>query len=149
MISKIVARGFVAFVKMNGQNSMALIIIDTDILIDIGRGDNTAIACLQSIEQQFQLVISAVTQMELIVGCRNKVELQDLEKFLQHFQILKITEQITDRAVSLLGQYRLSHGLLIADALIAATALEYDEAFITKNQRDYRFIADLKLQPYP
>jgi predicted nucleic acid-binding protein len=103
---------------------------------------------LQRIEQQFQLVISAVTQMELIVGCRNKAELQDLEKFLQHFQILKITEQITDRVVSLLEQYRLSHGLLIADALIAATALEYDEAFITKNQRDYRFIADLKLQPY-
>jgi predicted nucleic acid-binding protein len=128
---------------------MALIIIDTDILIDIGRGDNTAIDCLQHIEQQFQLVISAVTQMELIVGCRNKLELQDLEKFLQHFQILRITEQITDGAVSLLEQYRLSHGLLIADALIAATALEYDEAFITKNQRDYRFIADLKLQPYP
>lgn len=149
MISKIVVSGFVTFVKPNGQNSMALIIIDTDILIDIGRGDNTAIECLQRVEKQFQLVISAVTQMELIVGCRNKVELQDLEKFLQHFQILKITEQITDRAVSLLGQYRLSHGLLIADALIAATALEYDEAFITKNQRDYRFIADLKLQPYP
>jgi len=43
----------------------------------------------------------------------------------------------------------LSHGLLIADGLIAATALEYDEAFITKNQRDYRFIPELKLQPYP
>lgn len=78
----------------------------------------------------------------------NKVELNELEKFLQHFQVLKLTEQITDRAVDLLGQYRLSHGLLIADALIAA-ALEYDEVFITKNQRDYRFIASLKLQPYP
>ncbi len=76
------------------------------------------------------------------------MELNELEKFLQHFQVLKLTEQITDRAVDLLGQYRLSHGLLIADALIAA-ALEYDEVFITKNQRDYRFIASLKLQPYP
>lgn len=128
---------------------MASIIVDTDILIDVARGDNTAIGCLQSIKQRFQLATSAVTQMELIVGCRNKVELNELEKFLQHFQVLKLTEQITDRAVDLLGQYRLSHGLLIADALIAATALEYDEAFITKNQRDYRFIPSLKLQPYP
>jgi predicted nucleic acid-binding protein len=128
---------------------MASIVIDTDILIDVGRGDKTAVNCLQFIEQQFQLAVSVVTQMELIVGCRNKGELQDLGEFLQHFQVLKLTEEITDRAVDLLEQYRLSHGLLIADALIAATALEYDETFITKNQRDYRFIAGLKLQPYP
>jgi predicted nucleic acid-binding protein len=136
-------------VNPNGQSNVALIIIDTDILIDVGRGDQTAIDCLQRIEQQFQLAISVVTQMELIVGCRNKVELNKLEKFLQYFQCLKLTEQISDRAVNLLGQYRLSHGLLIADALIAATALEYDEEFITKNQRDYRFIDGLKLQFYP
>lgn len=128
---------------------MALIVIDTDILIDVGRGDKTAVNCLQFIEQQFQLAVSVVTQMELIVGCRNKVELQDLGEFLQYFQVLKLTEEITDRAVDLLEQYRLSHGLLIADALIAATALEYNEAFITKNQRDYRFITSLKLQQYP
>jgi predicted nucleic acid-binding protein len=136
-------------VKPNGQNSVVLIIVDTDILIDVGRGESLAIERLQSFAEQFQLVISTVTQMELIVGCRNKVEQQQLEKFLQHFQILKLTEQITDRAVNLLEQYRLSHGLLIADALIAATALVYDEAFITKNQRDYRFIDGLKLQSYP
>lgn len=128
---------------------MALIIIDTDILIDVGRGDETAIDCVQHIEKQFKLAISVVTQMELIVGCRNKVELNKLKKFLQYFQCLKLTEQISDRAVNLLGQYRLSHGLLIADALIAATALEYDEELITKNQRDYRFIGGLKLQFYP
>jgi hypothetical protein len=62
---------------------------------------------------------------------------------------LKITDQISDRAVALLQQYRLSHGLLIADALIAATGLEHNEPFITKNQRDFRFIAGLNLQPYP
>ena len=87
--------------------------------------------------------------MELVVGCRNKRELQDLEKFLSRYQILRITGQISDRAVNLLTQYFLSHGLLIADGLIAATALVHNEAFITKNQRDFRFIAGLNLQPYP
>lgn len=135
--------------KLNGQSNVALIVIDTDILIDIGRGDKTAVDCLQLVEQQFQLTVSVVTQMELIIGCRDKLELQSLRKFLWHFQILKLTENITDRAVDLLEQYRLSHGLLIADALIASTAIEYDEVFITKNQRDYRFIAGLKLQSYP
>ena len=87
--------------------------------------------------------------MELIVGCRNKKELQDLEKFLNRYQILNITSQISARAVDLLARYFLSHGLLIADGLIAATALIHGEAFITKNQRDFRFIAGLNLLPYP
>ena len=86
--------------------------------------------------------------MELIVGCRNKKELQDLEKFLIRYQILKITDRISDLAVDLLTQYFPSHGLLIADALIAATALVHNEAFITKNQRDFRFIANLNLLSY-
>jgi len=87
--------------------------------------------------------------MELIVGCRNKTELKNLEKFLQRFQILHISDQTSERAVELLQQYFLSHGLLIPDALISATALVYNEAFITKNQRDFRFINGLNLLPYP
>ena len=127
---------------------MAFTIIDTDILIDAGRGVQEAIDCLQRLAQNSSLAVSAVTQMELMVGCRNKTELRDLEIFLRHFQLLKITEPISDRAVDLLQQYRLSHGLLIADALIAATAMEHNQPFITKNQRDFRFVVGLNLQPY-
>jgi predicted nucleic acid-binding protein len=128
---------------------MALTIVDSDILIDVARGETEAIDCLSRLEQTSALAISAVSQMELIVGCRNNKELQDLEKFLNRYQVLKITNQISDRAIDLLKQYFLSHGLLIADGLIAATALLHNEAFITKNQRDFRFIAGLNLLPYP
>jgi hypothetical protein len=124
-------------------------IIDTDILIDVGRDVGEAIAYLEGLEANSQLAISAVTQMELIVGCRNKTELRDLEKFLSRFQLFKIGEAVSDQAAALLRQYRLSHGLLIADALIAATAMVNDYPFVSKNQRDYRFIDDLNLLPYP
>ena len=127
---------------------MALTIVDSDILIDVARGKVEAINCLLSLQQTSTLAISAVSKMELIVGCRNKKELQDLEKFLIRYQILKITDRISDLAVDLLTQYFPSHGLLIADALIAATALVHNEAFITKNQRDFRFIANLNLLSY-
>ena len=124
-------------------------IIDTDILIDAGRGVREAVMCLRKIEQQSSLAASVVTQMELFIGCRNKTELQTVERFLLRFQILKLTEQISESAVDLLRQYRLSHGLLIADALIAATALAFDAPLTSKNQRDYRFIAGLNLLAYP
>lgn len=57
-------------------------IIDTDILIDAGRGVQEAVDCLNVIAASMIPTISVVTQMELIVGCRNKSELQKLAKFL-------------------------------------------------------------------
>lgn len=128
---------------------MALTIVDSDILIDVARGESIALNCLLQIETTSVLAVSAVTQMELIVGCRNKTELKSLETFLNRFQILSINDQISDRAADLLKQYFLRHGLLIADALIAATALAHNENFISKNQRDFRFIKNLNLLPYP
>ena len=43
----------------------------------------------------------------------------------------------------------MSHGLLIADSLIAATAAALDMPFVSKNQRDFSFIAELDLVAYP
>ena len=61
----------------------ALIIVDTDILIDAAWQVSEAVNCLDSIEQKSALAISVVTQMELVVGCRNKTELRNMERFLQ------------------------------------------------------------------
>ena len=125
------------------------VIIDTDILIDVGRGKSEAIDCLLEIEKHSSLALSLVTEMELLLGCRNKEEIRATDKFLKRFQIKRIDEVMCDMAVGLLRKYRLSHGLLIADALIAATAMRLDVELATKNQRDYRFIEGLKLLPYP
>jgi len=132
-----------------GEIVTDLVIIDTDILIDAGRGISEAVTCLQEVERQSFLAISSVTQMELIVGCQSKAELRTLERFLNRFQVIKLSEQISDLAIDLLRLYRLSHGLLIADSIIAATALSLGKPFVTKNQRDYKFIAELQLLPYP
>jgi predicted nucleic acid-binding protein len=126
-----------------------LLIVDTDILIDAGRGAAEAVTYLRDAGLRSSLAVSAVTQMELFVGCRDKVELAEVEKFLRHFQVIKLSEGISDAAIALLRQYRLSHGLLIADALIAATALKSNSPLVSKNQRDFRFISGLNLQPYP
>ncbi len=128
---------------------MSITLVDTDILIDSGLQDEQAIRCLNDLEQISDLGLSAITQMELIVGCRNKTELRKIQQFLQRFQVYPLTDQISGLATDLLEKYRLSHGLLIPDALIAATALSLTCDFITKNQRDYQFVRDLRLLPYP
>ena len=127
----------------------SLVVVDTDILIGVSREIDEAITALQHIEHSSSLAISVVTQMELIVGCRDNSELHILENFLSRFQILALNEQTSSVAVNLMRDYRLSHGLLVADALIAATAISLQLPLLTKNQRDYRFIPALDLLSYP
>ncbi|HEX8246272.1 MAG TPA: type II toxin-antitoxin system VapC family toxin [Longimicrobium sp.] len=126
-----------------------VVLFDTDVLIDAARGVVTALDVLEDAAREHALAISIITQMELIVGCRNKAELRAADKFLQRFSVLLPGEAAYDQAVGLLHQYRLSHGLQIPDAVIAATALTEGVPLVSKNQRDYRFIPDLQLLPYP
>jgi predicted nucleic acid-binding protein len=124
-------------------------LIDTDVLIDAAASVEAAVVTLGRVEEGTSLSVSTITQMELLVGCRNKSELQKTERFLQRFRIVRVDAAISDIAVDLLRRYRLSHGLLIPDALIAATALALEMDLLTKNQRDFRFVEGLTLLPYP
>lgn len=124
-------------------------IVDTDILIDAARRVTEAVACLDQIEHTATLAITVVTEMELLIGCQNKTEQRNLERFLQRFQVLRLNENTCDQAVELLRQYRLSHGPLIPDAMIAATAMTLGCPLISENQRDFRSIGGLQLLPYP
>lgn len=128
---------------------VGLILFDTDVLIDVGREVEEAVSVLEAAQERGQPAVSVVTAMELIVGCRDKRELSALDGFLRRFSVLPLEEAISTSAVELLRRYRLSHGLLIADALIAATARVLDLPFVSKNQRDYRFVEDVQLLPYP
>lgn len=128
---------------------MASVLIDTDILIDVANKDANAVSRLKQESQIAQLAVSSITVMELVIGCRNKPEQQTLERFLAKFQILPLSSEISACAVDLLTTYYLSHGLLIADALIAATAIAHNTPLVSKNQRDFRFIQELTLLPYP
>lgn len=124
------------------------VLIDTDVLIDASRGIEGTLALLDNTAETATLAVSVITKMELMVGCRNKLEQQIIERLLSRFEVINVNESISDRAVELLHQYRLSHGLLIPDALIAATALVTGYPLLSKNQRDYRFIQDLNLLPF-
>ena len=125
------------------------VLVDTDVLIDVGRDDDMAIAFLAEEEKSATLATSTISCLELIVGCRNKKELVVLNKFLKRFEIIHLDEFISQKAIDLLQTYRLSHNLLIPDCLIAATAILRGTALLSKNQKDYQFIKELDLLPYP
>ena len=67
---------------------------------------------------------------------------------MRRFASVPVDAAICERAVDLVRRYHLSHGLLLADALIAATALVHALLLLTKNARDFRFVTGLTLEPY-
>jgi predicted nucleic acid-binding protein len=123
------------------------VLIDSDILIWMSRQHAGAIAKLQTI-QLWQL--STVGYIELIQGCRNRDELDKIKKGLAacNTVFIPLTESISARAMLLIDQYALSHGLQLGDALIAATALENNMILLTANLKHFNPIAGLKIEPF-
>ena len=123
-------------------------IIDTDILIDATNGIADAVAFL--VEQQAtEVQISIVSAMELIAGCRNKTEMTELQRFFQRCTFLPVTATVSQVAFQLMESFYLSHGLILPDALIAATAMEHNLTLYTRNTRHFRMIPQLEVnQPY-
>ncbi len=87
--------------------------------------------------------------MELIAGCRNGAELRQIQSFAGNLVVLPITSSSSQTARQLMESYFLSHGLLIPDALIAATALDQALPLYTKNVRHFQMIPLLSVtRPY-
>ncbi len=120
------------------------LLLDTDIIVNVGRGNASTAEQVNSMMAAGLVHISAVTEMELVIGCRNKAELRSLEKLLERYVIIPITPEISALSIKLLKTYRLSHGLLIADALIAATALVQNKILISGNAKHFSMISGLK-----
>ena len=123
------------------------LLLDTDIIVNVGRGETGAVAQVNAMLSTGSVYISTVTEMELVVGCRNKTELRNLSLLLERFIIVPITPEISTSAVNLLKAYRLSHGLLIADALIAATALVMGRVLVSGNAKHFSMIKGLQFRP--
>lgn len=68
---------------------------------------------------------------------------------LDNFPLFPIDVDISIRALELIDKYSNTHGLLLADALIAATALENDLTILTYNVADFQFIQNLKWEKTP
>lgn len=125
------------------------VVCDTDVLIDYWDVSSTRHAetkrVLEAVIGLDNIIISAITRMELLAGARNRVEEKTLKKKLTRFATALINDNITKDALTLMEAYRLSHGMAIPDALIAATAMVLEMKLFTYNRKDYRFIERLSL----
>lgn len=128
------------------QAAVQKVVFDTDVLIWYLRGNDRAHRFMELVPHQ-QRMLSSLTFMELLQGCRNQEEARQAKAFITENISLVIhpDEIISRRAIVLLEQHAFPHGLRIVDALIAATTLETGSSLVTANVKHYRPIARLHL----
>jgi predicted nucleic acid-binding protein len=88
--------------------------------------------------------------MELVQGMRNRNELASLRRFMRKrkVQVLYINEEISTKAMFYVEQNYLSGSILLADALIAASAATNGLAILTANDKHYKVIKELELNKF-
>lgn len=123
-------------------------ILDSDVLIDILRQHPSAMAWFFSAPEP--LYISGVAAMEVLTGARNRSEWQTAEIFLNPLKVVWLSESGFNTALTHILPLRLIQGIGVIDALIAATAVEYNLPLATFNTKHYKDISGLQIvQPYP
>ena len=120
-------------------------VIDTDVLIEYLRGKDQAAKFLEGLEGD--LIMSAISVAELFSGVKGLEEMDALDQFMLAFQTIPIDDRLARRAGLIRQEYHPSHGVGLADALIAATALEEGAELFTFNRRHYPMVAEVSL-PY-
>lgn len=112
---------------------------DTNVFSRIFKGD----AQLKQFIETNSSVVCSTIYIENIQGSKSNQEKRFIKKYLDNFPLLPVTNDVSLRAMELIDNYSNSNGLLLADAQIAATALENDLIVLTYNVSDFKFIKDL------
>lgn len=122
-------------------------ILETDILIWYLRGNEKA---KNIVEDNIPFSISVVTYMEIIQGMKNKEEFKLFQKQMLRWntKIIQIDQEISSRAMFYVQEYSLSHSMMLADSLIAATVVQNSEILITANDKHYKFIPNIECKKF-
>jgi len=125
-----------------------VILVDTDVMVDVMRHHEPAVAWLDSLGTE-EIGIPGLVAMELLQGCRNREEQNQLERLLRPYQRYWPSQADCVRAFDDFAAYHLSHDLGILDALIAETAVGLNIELATFNTKHYTVVANIQLaQPY-
>ncbi len=113
---------------------------DTNVLFEVFKGN----LLVKQFVENLDSAINAIIYIECLQGSKSNHEKRVIEKYLRRFPLLPITPTSSVLAINLIRSYSNSFGLLLADALIAASALENDLTLVTYNVDDFSFIQNLK-----
>lgn len=110
--------------------------------VDFLRGHPVAVNYIR--ENADRIILSSMVAAELYAGVRGDQELATLDKLLSVFRMVPVSSQIAKMGGIFKRDYAKSHGVGLADAIIAATAMVENAGISTLNVKHYPMIENLK-----
>lgn len=125
---------------------MALILANTDVLIDYLAGVPGIVRRLTAYISSDQLGTSAINCFELMSGAREGQRGELVRRLLAALPILPLDRAAAERAAGVRRQLEaMGRTIGVADSLVAGIALANDVALITRNRTHFDGVADLEL----
>lgn len=118
------------------------ILVDTDVMVDYLRGHDQAVIFLK--EQAGRIILSSIVVAELYAGVKGDAEQATLDDVVSLFRVVPVTADIAKAGGLLKRDFGKSHGVALADAVIAATAQVENAELSTLNVKHYPMVPRLK-----
>jgi len=117
------------------------ILLDTDVLVDFFRGYSKAVALVNA--NSSRIILSSIVVAELYAGVKGDAEQATIEKFVSLFRIIPLDVEIAKAGGLYKRDYGKSHGVGLADAILAATAELENAGLKTLNIKHYPMLKRL------
>jgi len=121
------------------------ILLDTDVLVDFLRGHSKAVAFVNA--HSARIILSSIVVTELYSGVKGDADQAALDNFVSLFRIIPVSAEIAKAGGLYKRDYGKSHGVGLADAILAATAEAENAELKTLNTKHYPMLKGLK-PPY-
>ncbi len=119
----------------------ASILLDTDVLVDFLRGHKKAVSFVKV--HSTQIILSSIVVAELYAGVKGDVEQASLDDFVSLFRVVAVSAEIAKAGGLYKRDYGKSHGIGLADGIVAATADAENAELKTHNRKHYPMLKGL------
>ncbi len=121
------------------------ILLDTDVLVDFFRGYSKAVALVNA--NSSRIILSSIVVAELYAGVKGDAEQAIIDKFVSLFRVIPLDVKIAEAGGLYKRDYGKSHGVGLANAILAATAEMENAELKTLNIKHYPMLKGLS-PPY-
>lgn len=118
------------------------ILLDTDVVIDFFRGNMKAVAFINTYNAR--IILSSIVVSELYSGVKGDSEQTAIDEFVSLFRVVPVSADIGKDGGLYKRDYAKSHGIGLADGILAATAETENAELKTLNTKHYPMLKDLK-----
>ena len=118
------------------------ILLDTDVLVDFFRGHDKAVDFVNAYNTR--IILSSIVVAELFAGVKGDAEQAALQSFVSLFRVIPVDAEIGKAGGLYKRDYGKSHGVGLADAILAATAEAENAELKTLNTKHYPMLEGLK-----